>query len=57
MSQGSKAMLAAQARRLLNNRSQRETAKVSGVSQPNVAFAEMVLEWAPELADAGIERK
>jgi hypothetical protein len=53
---GAKAMVAAKARRLVAKQTMRETAKTTtGASAAMIAYAEVVLDWAPELVDAVIK--
>jgi ParB-like chromosome segregation protein Spo0J len=48
---GQRAMLGAQARRFETNRSLNEAAALVGVSKGRLAYAETILQYAPELAD------
>ena len=52
MSRGAKSMVSAKARRLLGKQTMREAARLVGVSPSDLAYAETVLDWAPELANA-----
>ncbi len=51
MKQGQRAMVAAKIQLFLKN-SQPKAAKQAGVSQAQVAYAVVVLEYAPDLADS-----
>ena len=53
MKQGQRAMVAAKIR-FLKNHSTRIAAKISNTAQAQVAYAVMVLEYAPDLADSVI---